>query len=198
MGNLWKIVCASLVIFATGAITGGLLVHHTQGGRAARTQRTQAQRPPNWQPVAGEVLQRATNEIRPLLEQQRMDYVLRAQRELRLDPEQRERIERVVREGQERTKEFWDKHQPDLRRMVQETREKIRAELTPEQRARFEELQKQQRPGKAGDGAGGPGRGNPEARRPGATGENATARPQRPPAATRPGPGNPPATTPER
>jgi len=196
MGNIWKIVFATVVIFAAGALTGGLLVHHTQGGKNARGQRTQAQRQASWQPAPGEMLQRGTNEIRPMLEQQRVDFVLRVQRELRLDPEQRERIERIVRDGQEHTKEFWDKNQPELRRMVQETREKIRAELTPEQRTRFEEIQKQQRPGRSGESPGVTGRSSGEVRRPSVPGSNQPARPLRQTPTTRPGSAPPP--TPER
>jgi hypothetical protein len=190
MGNTWKIVLATLVIFTAGAVTGGLLVNHARGGRNARSERVAQQRAPTWQPGAGEMLQPGTNEIRPLLEKQRMDFVLRVQRELRLDPQQHERIERVVREGQERTKEFWEKNQPELRRMVQETREKIRAELSPEQRKRFEELSKQQRPPRSPE-AGGAGRTAGEPRRPGASGETAPPRPNRQRSADAPEPPSP-------
>ena len=186
MGNTWKIVFATIVIFAAGAITGGLLVNHTRGGRNPRAERVQTQRAANWQPGSGEMLQRGTNEIRPLLEQSRMDFVLRVQRELRLDPQQHERIERIVREGQERTKEFWEKNQPDLRRMVQETREKSRAELTPEQRTRFEELSKQQRSLRSAEAPGAAGRSPGEPRRSIAPDEKSPTRPNRQPPATRP------------
>jgi hypothetical protein len=192
MGNTWKIIFATAVIFAAGAVTGGLLVNFTLGGRGPRAERMQMQRAMNWQPGAGEMVRRGTNEIRPMLEQQRMDFVLRVQRELRLNPQQRERIEAIVRDSQERTKEFWERNQPDLRRMVQEAREKIRAELTPEQRTRFEELVKQQRPARAAESPGIGGRGAGEIRRPGAQGENQPNRPNRQPQAPRPGENTPP------
>jgi hypothetical protein len=150
MGNTWKITLATVVIFAAGAVTGGLLVNHVQRGKAqARAERTaaqQQQRLGTWQPAPREVLQRPASDLRPMFEQQRADFVLKVHRELQLTPEQREKIEKVVREGQERTKDFWEKNQPELRRMVQETREKIRQELSPDQRTKFEELLRQQRP----------------------------------------------------
>ena len=132
----------------------------------------------SWQPGVGEIIKRGTNEIRPLIEQQRMDFVLRVQRELRLDPQQRECIERIVREEQERTREFWEKNQPELRRMVQEAKEKIRAELTPEQRTRFEELVKQQR-GPRQEAPGGALRQAGEGRRIGGQMEGQPQRPNR-------------------
>lgn len=180
MGNTWKIVLATIVIFAAGAVTGGLLVNYTRGGRGQRADRaqTQSQRSMSWQPGVGEIIKRGTNEIRPLIEQQRMDFVLRVQRELRLDPQQRERIEHIVREEQERTREFWEKNQPELRRMVQEAKEKIRAELTPEQRTRSEELVKQQR-GPRQEAPGGALRQAGEGRRIGGQMEGQPQRPNR-------------------
>jgi hypothetical protein len=186
MGNTWKIILATVVIFAAGALTGGLLVQHVLGLRPASADR---QRPPtaNWQPGPRELLARGTNEFRPPPDQQRMDFVLRAQRELRLDPKQRERIERVVTEGQERTREFWEKSQPEFRRLMQETRDRIRAELTPEQRTRFEEILRQQRPQRATNAPGTPGRGSGELRRPSPGGTDQPARPPRQAPGNRPG-----------
>ena len=168
MGKTWQIVFATVVIFAAGALTGGLLVAHVRPTRGARVDRSTNSRPANWQPAPGDMMRRGTNELRPMLEQQRMEFLVRAQRELRLDPEQRARVERIIREGQERTRDFWEKTQPELRRLVHETREHIRAELTPEQRTRFEELLKQQRPQRTAEASG------QGERRPGAKGSGPT------------------------
>jgi DNA-binding MarR family transcriptional regulator len=59
-----------------------------------------------------------------------------------LTPEQRERIERILKEGQERTRQIWETVAPDMRKELQLVRERIKVELTPEQRRRFEELMK--------------------------------------------------------
>ena len=67
----------------------------------------------------------------------RKDFLNRLSHELKLSSEQRERIERIVSEGQERTRELWR-----VERV--ETWHRIRKELTPEQQIRFEELFKSQ------------------------------------------------------
>ena len=142
MGNTWKIVFATVVIFAAGVVTGGLLVNHSNRAKLQRGNRPASNRT-TWQPDPREVVQRDQRELRPMLEQQRMDFILRVHEELQLTPEQRERIEKIVREGQERSKALWEKAVPELRKNVQEVRDQIRAELKPEQRKKYEQLQKQ-------------------------------------------------------
>jgi len=87
-------------------------------------------------------------------EVRRMDFVLSVHRELKLTPEQRERIEKIVCAGQEQTKALWESIAPQMRKEVQDVREKIREELTPEQEARFEELLKQRLPRKPDEKGG--------------------------------------------
>ena|ERR1017187_7692598 len=106
-----------MVIFGAGVVTGGLLVRQTQWpshGFRSREQRAQPQRP---QPPF------------PLLE----GTLSRMQQELDLMPDQHERIEKILRASRE-----------NGRRLMQETTGKIRDELTPEQKARFDQLLKQQ------------------------------------------------------
>ena len=172
MGNTWKIVLATVVIFATGVVTGGWLVHHADRAKIQRVVRQQAARA-NWQPGPRDVVQRGERELRPLMEQQRMDFILRAHHELQLTTNQQEHIEKIVREGQEQTKAFWEKAAPELRKHMQEVREQIRAELTPEQRKKFEQILRQQsraaesKPGQAPGSISAPGRGAQENRRSG-------------------------------
>lgn len=172
MRNTSKIVFATVVIFAAGVVTGGLLVSYANRSHNQRNAKATSASRPNWQPTPREVIQRDQRELRPILDQQRMDFILRTARELNLTPEQRERIEKVVREGQERSKLLWEKAAPELRKNLQEVREQIRAELKPEQLKKFEQLQKQMqsRQSEAGAGQGQgttTGRGNPESRRSG-------------------------------
>ncbi len=131
--NTWKVILATLVIFGTGVLTGGLLVTYShsvlrpprkpsfadaQRGIAAATNapavRENRQSPPPNAPF-------------------RKDFVDRLNRELKLSPEQREHIERIVTEGQERTKELW-------RIEWVAARQRIRMELKPDQQIHFEEL----------------------------------------------------------
>lgn len=169
MRNTSKIVFATVVIFAAGVVTGGLLVNHANRSRLQRGTKTAAAKS-NWQPAPREVVQREQRELRPMLEQQRMEFILHVHKELQLTPEQRERIEKIVREGQERSKALWEKAAPEMRKNMQEVREQIRAELKPEQRKKFEQLQKQMqsRPTETASGSGvgsAPGRGNVDPRR---------------------------------
>lgn len=118
MVSTWKIILATVVIFGAGVVTGGLLVNHV----------TRAKVKP----------------VLPSLEQRRIEFLLNVTRELKLSPEQRQRIERVVRESQERTRELWEQVGPQMRKELVEVKERIREELTSPQRKRFEELMKRQ------------------------------------------------------
>lgn len=127
-----------MVIFGAGVITGGLLVHHAVGPQRAR--------PPRFA-TAG------TNAPAPTVtpaQMQRMEFLVRAGRDLDLTPDQRERIEKILREGQETSRKIWETVQPDMRKELQLVRERIKAELSPEQRRKFEELMKKSaRPNRA-------------------------------------------------
>jgi protein CpxP len=118
-----------MVIFGTGVVTGGLLVQHVQHGRDRRPQR----------PV---------NAVRPAQPSSpgamRFEFLRRMERELDLTPQQREPIDRILQEGQERMKKLMDTVEPRRREELKKTIEEFRAVLTPEQRKRFDDLQKQQ------------------------------------------------------
>jgi hypothetical protein len=68
------------------------------------------------------------------------------ERRLQLTPEQSERIERIMREGQERVREISSLVTPEIQAELKAVREDIRDTLTPEQRARFEEMLRTRRP----------------------------------------------------
>jgi hypothetical protein len=117
-----------MVIFGTGVITGGLLVKITSSPVRNRPPRNLAV---------------ATNAPAPNLapgQLQRMEFLLRIRRELDLSAEQNDRIEKIIREGQDRSRKLWEGVAPELRTELQSVHTKIRAELSPEQRRRFEQL----------------------------------------------------------
>lgn len=145
MVNAWKIVLATVIIFGAGVVTGGLLVNHSDRAklRQVRTHLGAAQ-PSQWTPPLREFPRRPENELQVTLEQRRMEFLLNVTRELKLSPEQRTHIERLVRESQERTRQLWERVGPQMRKELADVREKIREELTPPQRKRFEELMKRQ------------------------------------------------------
>ncbi len=137
--NSWKVILATMVIFGTGVITGGLVVR--QSGNIEPPfhppdYRVQRPLPPSPLTEGGG----------PQGHNQRLEFLNRVQRELDLNPEQRARIEKIITEGQIQTKEMWEPVAKQMRQEMQQVRERIRAELTPEQKLRFEELLKQRPP----------------------------------------------------
>ena len=144
--NSWKVILATMVIFGTGVVTGGLLVRHVDHGRDRRPQHaTGAVRPA--QPSAAGVM--------------RIEFLRRVERELDLTPAQREPIDKVLQEGQERMKTLMDTVEPRRREEFKKTMEEFRAVLTPEQQKRFDDLVKQQQQRAREQRKGGPSRERP-------------------------------------
>ena len=117
-----------MVIFGTGVVTGGLLVGHVEHGgmrhplRAAGTVRPA-------QPSPGVI---------------RIEFLRRMERELELTPEQRDPIDKILKDGQERTKKLMETVEPRRREEFKKTLEEFRSVLTPGQRQRFDLLMKEQ------------------------------------------------------
>lgn len=124
--NSWKVILATMVIFGTGVVTGGLLVRYSDQARAPR--------PAHSTPAVRTTAAGGT----------RLDFLRRMQRELDLTPDQRERVDHILKESQERTKKLMEPLAPELREEMQRAKEEFRNALTPQQRARFDELLKQQ------------------------------------------------------
>ena len=124
--NPWRVILATIVIYAAGVVTGGLLVRQAIPAPTApapvRTMTAVPLAPPT-----------------PL---QRIEVLKRISKQLDLSPEQHRRIERILRQHAERTKPLLDEINPRLREELGRTRELIRAELTPGQQAKFSELLK--------------------------------------------------------
>jgi Spy/CpxP family protein refolding chaperone len=117
-----------MVIFGTGVVTGGVLVRHAERAGMRHPQRAGGVvRPP--QPSPGVM---------------RIDFLRRMEQELELTPAQREPIDRILKNGQERMKKLMETVEPRRREEYKKTVEEFRAVLTPEQRTRFDELMKQQ------------------------------------------------------
>jgi hypothetical protein len=118
----WRAILAALVIFLAGAAAGGFsyrLYHdHPPVGR-------------------GPVL--AINQSGPFF---RVEFVKRLESQLVLTPQQRESIEQLVHESQERMRALWDPIAPQAHAETKRLRERILATLTPMQKARFDELNK--------------------------------------------------------
>ncbi|HEX4645442.1 MAG TPA: hypothetical protein VH598_07510 [Verrucomicrobiae bacterium] len=122
--NPWKVILATLVIFGTGVITGGLLVTHAYNN-------TKPNRP---SPPAARVPAVTPWQVRLQNLLHRMDA------QLYLTPEQRAQIEQIISDSQERTKALWKPIAPQMGREMQHVRDEIRDALTPEQRKKFDDL----------------------------------------------------------
>jgi len=135
--NSWKIILATAVIFGCGVVTGGLLVNYVE--RTHPEIRHPLTTPYREQPGAQEL---------PLPRPQMLNqqFVEQLDAALQLTPEQREKIKKIIAEGQERNRDLWKLVSPQFRDVIQDVRQHIRAVLTPEQKKQFEELMKQLSP----------------------------------------------------
>ena len=74
----------------------------------------------------------------------RFDLLRRMQSELGLTSEQKDRIDAILRQGQERTRKIMEPVRPQLQEEVRKAKAAFRDALTPEQQARFDALLKQE------------------------------------------------------
>ncbi len=174
---------AAVVIFGAGVISGGVATRLYQNYTAPARMRSPEGPPPPW---VG----------------QRMDFLRHMGDALGLSPEQRERIDKHIKESQQRIRELWEPFGPKFKAEMERLKAAVDAELTPEQRAKAEALQQRRLnrpwgdrpPGRWPEGQG------PRRRGPGAPGEGGLppgpppgSPPDFPPGGAPPGtPGGPP------
>jgi Spy/CpxP family protein refolding chaperone len=140
--NSWKIILATVVIFGSGVLTGGLLVNYVERAQPEVRHPAEAHHAnANPNPKSG------SDELplpRPqLLNQQ---FVGQLDATLHLTPEQRAKIQKIIADGQERNRDLWKLVSPQFRSVMQDVRQGIRSTLTPAQKKQFEELMKQLSP----------------------------------------------------
>jgi len=145
--NSWKIILATVVIFGAGVITGGLLVNPVKD----KPQPGEVEAPPaapNARLPADNHGPDVQPEVPPprLAERLGKDFVRRLNSSLHLTIVQSNNIARIVAEGQERNRVIWTNVAPQMRKVMQDVNQQIRAELTPGQLKQFEELMKKFRP----------------------------------------------------
>ncbi|MCC6234160.1 MAG: hypothetical protein IT580_16065 [Verrucomicrobiales bacterium] len=122
--KLWKAILAATLLFLCGAVTGALAYRGATAAAAARTQRDAS--------------------LKDWIET-RFGDPSRLQQELGLTTDQTRRVETILNEGRSRMREVWKSCQPQVREEVKRVRERIEAELSPDQKSRFEELMKRSR-----------------------------------------------------
>ncbi len=115
--NPWKFILATVLIYGTGVVTGALVIK-----------------------LADRPLLVATKPAPQLTysQIQRAEFLSRLQKQINLTPEQHERIGQILRESNQRTKPYWDPVAAKMKEEVRAVTDKIRAELTPEQVAKFD------------------------------------------------------------
>jgi len=140
--NTWKVILATLVIFGTGVITGGLLVAHTKNDKSPFPENPLLNPPlPVMNPPGGTRPGQPNQPLTPNFAQRRIDDLLRRMdREIPLTSGQREKIGAIIEEAQRNTRETWEANQSKLRREIQSTIRRIRELLTEEQRPQFDAL----------------------------------------------------------
>ena len=128
--NSWKVILATIVIFGAGVLTGGLVLELTQELNAERHQRMG---------FGGRSFQPGSPGG------MRLEFLRRIQSELDdVTPEQRDQIDKVLKQSQERTRKLMEPVVPQLHQELLRAKTEFREILTPAQQTRFDELLKQQ------------------------------------------------------
>lgn len=130
--NAWKVICAALVIFAAGVITGGLTVRL------------------KFREVPAQTTSSNPSAFGPL--RQRGELLDRMQRQLYLTTEQRSRIEQILKDSHEHMKQLWDSIAPQAQLEHRKVHDLIKSELTAAQQDKFEEIFKSRSLYRPGDG----------------------------------------------
>ncbi len=145
-----KIAGAAVLLFTAGVLTGsfGTSAFKSQNRpRSPRPPFSTSFQPPSTpavtgvSPPAGSSTNRRSERatVRPP-GWQRFEALRRLEDQIRLDPEQKDRIRGLVRESEERIRTDWEPVVPRIQSEIRELRRKIAAELSPEQRERFDQL----------------------------------------------------------
>ncbi len=145
--NNWKviptIVFATVLIFGAGVLTGGLLVNHVDHSYPRNPHRSPANPEARLQENHDHAQQHPPEIPMPRLAKELgKQFVQQLNDTLKLTPEQHEKIEKIVADGQERNHEIWTNTAPKMRKVIQDARLEIRELLTPEQRKQFDDLMK--------------------------------------------------------
>jgi Spy/CpxP family protein refolding chaperone len=132
-----------MVIFACGVLTGAMVM---------KAGRPPAIVPPAPQPPAAS----PRNPAPPWWQLQRLEFFKRMEKQLDVAPEQREQIDLILKESQERTKPLWDQIAPQMTEELKRVRQEVTKVLTPEQRKKMNELSRRGRKSDTGPPANSP------------------------------------------
>jgi len=126
--NSWKVILATLVIFGAGVLTGTLVTRYSASSYEHPRRQGLGFRSAEFGSPGG----------------MRLEFLRRIGRELDLSAEQQERIDRVLKQSQDRTRKLMEPVGPQLRQEVQRAKAEFREVLTSTQQERFDSILKQQ------------------------------------------------------
>lgn len=129
----WKPIAAALVIFVAGVISGAMGTQLYSRAKAPSPPPRMPGGPPS-----------------PWFSQ-RMDFMHRMGDRLGLSEDQRQRIDEILRQSQQRSRDLWQPLAPKFKDEMERTKKLIDAELTVEQRQKAEIYQKDRFSGPPGD-----------------------------------------------
>jgi Spy/CpxP family protein refolding chaperone len=123
----WKVILAAAVIFACGGLTGAMV------SRASRQAALAAPLPPA-------MAVNPKNPAPPGWQLQRLAFFRKMEKQLDLAPDQREQIDKIMKDSQDRVKPLWDQIGPQMGAELKRVRQEVSKVLTPEQRKKMNEL----------------------------------------------------------
>ena len=136
----WKVILATMVIFACGIFTGVFVTRMEPVAPVASSASA---------PVTTNTSSTSTNKsplpVYAQLQLQRPEFLRRLDRQLDLTPEQHDQIAKIMKDSQDRTLPIWEKIAPEMNDELKRAREEIRNVLTPEQRKKWVELMRRGR-----------------------------------------------------
>ena len=144
--NFWKVILATVVIFGAGVLTGGVLVNSVLSSQPRNNFR-----PP---PAGGQAhpfaesreLPPRTNTLASMVRPPRPpeilgeNFVQQLDDKLKLTPDQRVSIQKLITDGQERNRSIWTNNSAQMRAVAQDVRHRVRETLSADQQKQFEEL----------------------------------------------------------
>ena len=138
----WKIILATIVIFGAGVMTGGLLINHVDRTNRSGHRPPGAEfRPPGGEHEPGRGMGMGLEFPRPrqpdLLN---TNFVRRLDDAIKLTPDQRSAIGKIIAEGQDQNHSIWTNNAEQMRKVMQDIRHRVREQLTPDQQKQFDEL----------------------------------------------------------
>ncbi len=126
--NYFRVILATLVIFATGALSGYFLAHKAPERPGA--------------PAASASVLAGTN-APPSWNQRRDEMWGSLQKELKATDEQMAKVDEILAQSRKRSREIWQTIKIPLEAEVDRVKEEIRGVLDAEQAAKYEEIMKQ-------------------------------------------------------